>query len=115
MNIIKSFIKPTQIDGNNLDVKIKVGYEWEHDVPEIEDYDIMLQLETGDLQNVKVIVDVYYNGQTGSDSLGQCVLPNSNFERRVMEIVNSYDMIQMAINDLTSQFKRIYDKKKEKV
>lgn len=111
MEILKKFI----INNDSRfkkQVEIIIKYDYEIEPPDFDygsfedNQKEMSRFESGELLNIYVLVEAKIGHLSGSDSLGQVFVKASNLDQDIMETIESYDMIEHAINDLIADIER---------
>ena len=111
MEVLKRFIIENDTRFKKQ-VEIVIKYDYETDTPDFDygsfedNQKEMSRFESGELLNLYVLVEAKIGHLSGSDSLGQVFVKASNFDQDIMETIESYNMVEHAINDLMTDIER---------
>lgn len=116
MNLVYEITKVITINGREIEVNIEVHTEPEYEKPDF-DYgnELVNELEqkrfkNGELENVCIRVQASFQDLIGTDYLGQCFMRADTFCQDVQETVDTHEMIESALRDLTGKLNKLLKK-----
>lgn len=95
-----------KVGSKSLRVTVQVSWAYEDEAPEVawddpqSEAEYYARFESGELANVVIRVQAFWQDADGSDCLGACHVRSSHFEEDISDLVRDHAMIDGALNDL---------------